>query len=152
MADRVSSEVRSRIMRAVRSRNTRPELAVRRFLHAAGLRYRLHGAGLPGKPDVVFPGRRVVLFVHGCFWHQHKGCRRATVPASNQQFWQRKLARNVERDREVRRRLKDAGWGVISFWECQAANVGALRRLAAAVRARPLGRREPSERGIIRGE
>ena len=91
-------EQRSRTMRAVRSRDTAPEMAVRRFLHAAGLRYRLHDRRLPGVPDLVFPSRRVALFVHGCFWHRHPGCRYASTPKSRQEYWLPKFKANVERD------------------------------------------------------
>ena len=93
-------------------------MRVRRLLFSLGYRYRLHLAALPGKPDIVFPGRRKVIFVHGCFWHGHEGCKRATVPEQNADFWQRKIARNVARDETVQRQLIGAGWGVLVVWGC----------------------------------
>ena len=107
-------------MRAVRSKDTTPELAVRKLAHALGYRFRLHRRELPGSPDLVFPGRRKVVFVHGCFWHRHAGCARgASTPATRRGFWEAKFARNVARDRRDRRRLRAAGWGVMVVWECQ---------------------------------
>ena len=112
-------EQRSRTMRAVRSRDTAPEMIVRRFLHAAGLRFRLHDRHLPGVPDLVFPSRRIALFVHGCFWHRHEGCRYTTIPRSNVDFWQLKFAGNVERDARNVAALKETGWRVGIAWECE---------------------------------
>ncbi len=109
---------RSRIMARVRSRDTGPELILRRALHARGLRYRLHDSALPGRPDLVFPRYRAVCFVHGCFWHRHDGCARATTPAANQEYWERKFAANVRRDRNHRAALLEAGWRVGVVWEC----------------------------------
>lgn len=128
-----SREQRSRTMRAVRSRDTAPEMTVRRYLHAAGLRYRLHDSGLPGKPDLVFPSRRTVLFVHGCFWHQHAGCRRATRPSSNTEYWTRKLNGNVARDCTRLDELSGLGWKVLVIWECQTRSDKALADLAVAL-------------------
>ncbi|MFI9403666.1 very short patch repair endonuclease [Nocardia sp. NPDC052316] len=130
-------EQRSRTMRAVRSRDTTPEMAVRRFLHAAGLRYRLHDRRLPGKPDLVFPGRRIVLFVHGCFWHQHPGCPRSARPASNTEYWTSKLDGNIERDLRRRRELEAEGWRVLTIWECNTRDRHALSHLLAQVRGQP---------------
>jgi len=118
MVDIVDKATRSRMMSGIRGKNTSPELTVRRFLHAKGLRYRLHVKNLQGKPDLVFPKYRVVVFVHGCFWHRHSGCRYATTPASNQSFWQQKFDDNVRRDKEVISKLKKAGWRVLIVWEC----------------------------------
>lgn len=119
-------------MRAVRSSNTGPELEVRRLLHRAGFRYRLHVASLPGSPDLVFPGRRCVVFVHGCFWHQHRGCRRSRRPRTSTSYWLPKLNRNVERDRRVAARLRRSGWSVCTVWECQLRwHLRVLRRLTA---------------------
>ena len=95
------------------------EMRVRRLLFSLGYRYRLHVATLPGKPDIVFPGRRKVIFIHGCFWHRHEGCKRAAVPDQNAEFWQRKIARNVVRDNTVQRQLIGAGWGVLVVWGCE---------------------------------
>lgn len=109
MTDIVSPEVRSRMMSGIRAKNTRPELVLRRALHALGFRYRLHVRNLPGKPDLVFPKYRAIIQVHGCFWHRH-GCSKTTNPASNSEFWQMKFTRNVDRDREVECRLREFGW------------------------------------------
>ncbi len=105
-------------MRANRSKDTKPEVKVRSLLWAAGYRYRLHRRDLPGNPDIVFPGRRKVVFVHGCFWHQHEGCRRANVPKSRQGYWLAKLARNGARDAAARQALAATGWDVYVVWEC----------------------------------
>ena len=105
-------------MSAVRDRDTKPELAVRRALHARGLRYRVHVGELPGKPDMVFPKWRVALFVHGCFWHRHAGCPRATTPASNVDYWLAKFKQNVERDRRNVEVLLEGNWRVCVVWEC----------------------------------
>lgn len=106
-------------MRAVRSRDTKPELVVRRLLHAMGYRYRLHRRDLPGAPDIVFPGRRKIIFVHGCFWHGHDCARGARLPATNVDYWRSKIARNVTRDADNIAALKAAGWEVLVVWECQ---------------------------------
>lgn len=109
MTDTVTPERRSAIMSRVRSKDMKPEMAVRRLTHGMGYRYRLHRRDLPGTPDLVFPSRRKVVFVHGCFWHSHPGCRRAMLPKSNRDFWQAKLQRNAERDAEQLQRLADQG-------------------------------------------
>lgn len=106
-------------MRAVKSADTSPELAVRRLLHSMGFRYRLHAKNLPGKPDIVFPGKRKVIFVHGCFWHGH-GCRRgARVPKANREYWLQKILRNKSRDKRHSVALKRLGWRTLIIWECQ---------------------------------
>lgn len=105
-------------MAGIRGKNTAPELTVRRALFAAGLRFRLHRKDLPGKPDIVLPGRKIAIFVHGCFWHQHAGCRYAKIPASNRDFWVRKLLANVARDQRAVSDLRTAGWRVLIVWEC----------------------------------
>jgi DNA mismatch endonuclease (patch repair protein) len=109
-------------MSQVKSKNTTPELAVRRAAHALGLRFRLHRENLPGKPDLVFPRLRVALFVNGCFWHSHSECERARIPRSNVGYWKPKLRRNVERDRENLRSLRKLGWRVVVIWECESKN------------------------------
>lgn len=121
-------------MAGIRGRNTKPELAVRQFLHRAGLRYRLHDRRLPGRPDLVFPKHRVVVEVRGCFWHQHPGCRFAYMPKSNQRFWAAKLAANVARDQMNAAALKALGWRVIVVWECETGIPGVLRRILARIR------------------
>ena len=105
-------------MARVQSRNTGPELILRRVLHARGLRYKLHDSALPGRPDLVFPRFGAVCFVHGCFWHRHEGCSRTTTPATNRSSWERKFAANVRRDRKNRMALLEAGWRVGVVWEC----------------------------------
>ena len=119
--DRVSPEVRSATMRAIRSKGMKPELAVRRLVHTMGYRYRLHRHDLPGRPDMVFPGRRKVIFVHGCFWHQHPDpdCKLAHRPRSNLEYWEPKLRRNQERGAAHRPRLAELGWDVLVIWECE---------------------------------
>lgn len=109
----------SRRMASVGQRDTMPELVLRRELHRRGLRYRLHAAHLPGTPDIVFPREKIVIFVNGCFWHRHKGCPRASMPKSNQEYWQRKFRDNVARDERNRLELADIGWTPIIVWECE---------------------------------
>ncbi|WP_244110220.1 very short patch repair endonuclease [Burkholderia cenocepacia] len=120
-------------MRAVKSKDTGPEMIVRRFLHAAGLRYRLHDGRLPGKPDLVFPGRRIALFVHGCFWHQHPNCSAAARPKSSSDYWTRKLDGNVVRDARHLDALKAAGWTALIIWECETRNPEALNALLKCI-------------------
>lgn len=118
MSDVVSRETRSRMMSGIRGKDTKPELIVRKALFAAGFRFRLHRRDLPGVPDVALAGRRVAIFVHGCFWHMHAGCKNAKLPSSRQDFWKEKLGRNVERDRENIDALIGLGWRVLVVWEC----------------------------------
>lgn len=120
MPDTVSPEKRSEVMRRVRSKDTTPELTVRRALHNQGLRYRLHDSRLPGKPDLVLAKHRTVVFVHGCFWHWH-GCKNSRMPHSNVDYWEGKIARNVERDTIHRATLEGSGWRVAVIWECGIA-------------------------------
>lgn len=120
--DKVSKEQRSRNMAAVRSRNTKPELLVRKALHRLGYRFRLHRKDLPGNPDIVLPGYRLCIFVHGCFWHRHAGCKRATTPATNTEFWIEKFNRNAVRDEKAIRQLRDTGWRVEVIWTCEIAD------------------------------
>ena len=122
--DRLSPEHRSWNMSRIRGRDTQPELAVRSALHRAGYRFRLHRKDLPGRPDIVLPKHRTVVFVHGCFWHRHKGCRFAYTPKSRVAFWQKKFDDNVERDRRNVRALRALGWRVVTVWECQAGSPG----------------------------
>ncbi|MBC7912040.1 MAG: DNA mismatch endonuclease Vsr [Pyrinomonadaceae bacterium] len=120
--DVYNAKTRSAVMRAVKSRNTKPEIKVRQLLHRAGYRFRLHRKDLPGKPDIVFPGKRVAIFVHGCFWHQHAGCSYADRPSSNSEYWTKKLNRNVERDKANLAALEKAGWKILILWECEIRN------------------------------
>jgi DNA mismatch endonuclease (patch repair protein) len=131
-------------MRAVKGRDTAPEIAVRKLLHRLGYRFRLHDTRLPGSPDIVFPGRRLVVFVHGCFWHGHRCKRGARVPATNTGYWISKIARNRARDVKVRRKLKAAGWGVLTVWECQ------LRRPTLAARIKRFLKGGTAKRNLTR--
>ena len=119
MADTFTPAQRSRIMAAVKSKNTTPELVVRRLLHSLGYRYRLHVRDLPGTPDMVFPRLRAALFVHGCFWHLHKCRQGRNAPAANRRYWQAKRKRNFDRDRRSIAKLRRMGWRVMVLWECQ---------------------------------
>ena len=112
--------LRRRIMSAVRGRDTKPEMMVRRLLHSMNYRYRLHRQDLPGRPDVVFESQQKVIFVHGCFWHRHPGCKKTTSPEKRADFWCDKFDRNVQRDREVERKLAEMGWHSLVVWECEA--------------------------------
>ena len=131
MSDVYDASTRSRVMAAVRSKDTVPEVAVRRALHAAGYRFRLHRKDLPGNPDVVLPRHRMAVFVHGCFWHGH-GCRRGKRPASNTDYWDAKRDRNAARDELAQQRLRTLGWRVAIIWTCQqdSDTKKLLRRLA----------------------
>jgi DNA mismatch endonuclease (patch repair protein) len=117
--DRLSPAARSAHMRLIRKRDTTPERVVRRIAHALGYRFRLHRRDLPGSPDLAFPRHRKVVLVHGCFWHQHEGCRLKRQPKSRLDYWLPKLARNVARDREVQEQLFRLGWAVLVIWECE---------------------------------
>lgn len=118
MADIVDRTTRSRMMSGIQGKNTQPELVLRRALHRKGFRYRLHVAGLPGRPDIVFPKFHAVIQVHGCFWHRHKGCRFCTHPASNSLFWRKKFSQTIKRDRNKTNELLEAGWKVAIVWGC----------------------------------
>jgi DNA mismatch endonuclease (patch repair protein) len=118
MTDIVKTEIRSRMMSNIRSRNTAPELLVRSYLHSAGFRFRLHRRDLPGHPDIVLPFWRVAIQVQGCFWHGHAGCRFFKLPGTRAEFWARKLAANVQRDKATARALRLLGWRTVVIWEC----------------------------------
>lgn len=124
--DRLSPDQRSRLMGRVRQKNTKPELVLRRIVFALGYRYRLHVKDLPGSPDLVFPSRRKVIFVHGCFWHRHDGCRLATVPKTRAEFWQSKFDANCQRDQRVENELATLGWEILSVWECETRGSSSL--------------------------
>ena|SRR5579864_8972701 len=144
--DKVSPKVRSQIMRAIRSKDMQPEMAIRRLVHRMGYRFRLHKHALPGRPDMVFAGRRKVIFVHGCFWHQHgPQCRLAHVPRSNLGYWQSKLERNRSRDIANCDALRSAGWDVLVIWECEINSTGLAKRLAKFLE-RGLGSRAPRKK------
>ena len=128
MVDIVDSAKRSRMMSGIRNKNTKPEMIVRQFLYSKGFRYRLHVGSLPGKPDIVLPKYHAVVFVHGCFWHRHKNCRLAYTPKSRQEFWENKLNKNAARDKTTTTRLIDAGWRVMTIWECALRDSEARKR------------------------
>ena len=119
MADVHSKETRSYNMSRIRSKDTKPEMLVRKFLHKNGFRYRLHVKDLPGKPDIVLPKYKTVIFVHGCFWHGHEGCKYYVVPKTRTEWWVNKITHNIERDKEVRKHLIKQDWRVINIWECR---------------------------------
>ena len=125
MADNRTEASRRALMARIGSKNTAPELVVRQLLHAMGYRFRLHRKDLPGTPDIVLPGRRKAIFVHGCFWHAH-GCRIGRPPKSKPEFWEPKLARNRARDEEKRQALLQSGWGVLTLWQCEIKERTAL--------------------------
>lgn len=129
--DPFTPEKRSEVMRAVKGADTRPEVALRKALFRRGLRYRLHAKGLPGKPDLVFPRYRAVIFVHGCFWHGHGCARGARIPKSNRAYWTAKIARNRERDQKNVKALAHDGWRVYVVWECELKDVSAAADKAA---------------------
>ena len=136
MADSLAKERRSWNMSRIRGRNTGPELRLRSLLHRAGFRFRLHAKQLPGSPDVVLPKYRTAIFVHGCFWHRHPGCRNATMPSTRREFWQEKFDANVSRDARNQAALEAAGWTVLTIWECElkADAEGVVRSLADELR------------------
>lgn len=125
--DVLSPESRRATMKAVKGKDTKPELAIRQLIHRLGFRFRLHDGGLPGKPDIVFPARRKVIFVHGCFWHQHR-CPAAARPSSRREYWDAKLDGNMARDRHNQRRLRNMGWSSLVVWECQLKRTSFLEK------------------------
>jgi len=129
MPDIVDAKTRSRMMAAIGPKNTAPELLVRRYLHAKGLRFRLHDKRLAGTPDLSLPKYRAAIFVHGCFWHRHSGCKYATTPATRSEFWSNKFASNLARDRAKAEALRLAGWRVFTIWECELRDDAALEQL-----------------------
>ena len=155
MADRLSKEERSELMSHIRSTNTKPEVALRRALWRRGFRYRVNVKNLPGSPDIVLPKHRTVVFVHGCFWHAHKGCKIYHLPQTNTEFWLAKVTRNQERDQEVWRQLEAKGWSVVIVWECELVKAkfdGTVERVASEIiedgdlyRKRRIERREARE-------
>lgn len=126
VVDHVDSAKRSLIMAAVHSKHTKPEVVVRKIVYGLGYRYRLHAKNLPGRPDLVFPGKRKAIFVHGCFWHRHTGCRYATSPKTRVQFWESKFQTNVDRDRRNVSDLESLGWKVLTVWQCELKKLGTL--------------------------
>jgi len=141
-------------MRAVKSKDTKPEMAVRQLLHRAGLRYRLHRKDLSGNPDIVFPSKKAVIFIHGCFWHQHPACRYAERPASNSAYWIKKLNRNMERDLKNVATLENNGWKVLILWECEIKKRDVLDKVRRFLNSRgsqrrPGGTEHPTRNGGV---
>jgi DNA mismatch endonuclease (patch repair protein) len=134
MADIVDRLTRSRMMAAVRTKNTKPEILVRRALHRAGLRFRLHVKELPGTPDIVLPRHRTVLLIQGCYWHGHGRCKKGTLPASNRGFWTAKINENRRRDRRTSRALRAQGWRVVMLWECEIRKAKRIGDVIATIR------------------
>ncbi len=148
MSDIVAPEVRSRMMSRIRSRNTRPEMAVRRILRDLGIGYRLHVKDLPGRPDIVMKGRRRIVEVVGCFWHRHPGCPKAASPSSNIEFWNRKFASNVARDARNLAELEASGWSVLRVWECETSDATLLKqRIAQFLALGECGGRSEGDQG-----
>jgi DNA mismatch endonuclease (patch repair protein) len=133
MVDVVSPADRSRMMAGIKGKNSQPELLVRQLLFTSGYRFRLHRRDLPGTPDIVMPGRKVVIFVHGCFWHRHQGCRYAKMPATRADFWKAKLEANLERDRRAVEKLQALGWRVLCVWERSTRDAEASASLQGAM-------------------
>jgi DNA mismatch endonuclease (patch repair protein) len=133
MADIVPPAERSRMMSGIKTKNSRPEVLVRRLLHSAGYRFRLHHRGLPGTPDIVMPGRRIAIFVHGCFWHMHEGCRLSKQPSTRAEFWSAKLLANTVRDKIAIEKLNADGWRVLCVWECATRSSNAMDSLIPSI-------------------
>ncbi|MGI4742033.1 MAG: very short patch repair endonuclease [Janthinobacterium lividum] len=136
MSDVHTPATRSYNMSQIKSKDTKPEMLVRQYLHAHGLRYRLHDKSLPGKPDLVLPKYKTVVFVHGCFWHKHEGCPKASAPKTRTEWWQEKIGRNVINDERQQTELTSKGWKVLTMWECRlkpASRENALRQLFAQI-------------------
>ena len=121
------SEQRSRNMSAIKSKNTKPEIKVRKVLHSMGYRFRLHRKDLPGSPDIVLPKYKTVIFVHGCFWHRHENCKYASTPKTRKEFWESKFKANVKRDLEIQEKIKNIGWQSSVIWECELKDIDNLR-------------------------
>ena len=121
------SEQRSRNMSAIKSKNTKPEIAVRKLLHSMGYRFRLHRKDLPGSPDIVLPKYKTVIFVHGCFWHRHENCKYASTPKTRKEFWNKKFKENIKRDSEIQDKIKNLNWRSVVIWECETKNIENLR-------------------------
>lgn len=144
--DVLTPEQRSRNMAAIKSRNTKPEVIVRQILHALGFRFRLHRKDLPGRPDIVLPKYRTIVLVHGCFWHQHSGCKLASNPSSRKDYWRPKLNRNVERDKQNMELLRQSGWHVIIVWECELKDINQVKqRLIGEIRKVPIHQPLPKQ-------
>ncbi len=132
MSDTMTPEERSARMSLVRNKDSKPEMRVRSVVHRLGYRFRLHNRKLPGKPDIVLPRHRKIIFVHGCYWHQHGVCRALAIPENNPDFWRKKFAENVQRDENIIRELTELGWQVLVVWECETKDAIALKEKLAS--------------------
>ena len=121
------SEQRSKNMSAIKSKNTKPEIKVRKILHSMGYRFRLHSKDLPGSPDIVLPKYKTVIFVHGCFWHRHENCKYASTPKTRQEFWNKKFTTNIERDLQIKEKIRVTDWRSVVIWECETKNIDNLK-------------------------
>lgn len=135
MTDILDKQTRSRMMAGIKGKDTKPELVLRRAVHARGFRYRLHSKNVPGRPDLVFPKHDAIVFVHGCFWHRHERCRYTTTPTTRPEFWQAKFAANVARDAAIQGHLKETGWRVATVWECSLRKTEQLAATIEILRA-----------------
>ena len=146
MMDRLTSSQRSAVMARIQRKDTTPEMRVRTIAHAMGLRFRLHRGDLKGTPDLVFPKHKTALFVHGCFWHRHPGCKRASMPQTREEFWRKKLAQNVARDAEATLQLSSEGWRVQIIWECETKDPAQIRKRLEKMFKASIGRRRKKDR------
>lgn len=141
----MSKLTRSANMARIRGKNTKPEMLVRRCAHRIGLRFRLHCKQLPGSPDMVLAKYRQIIFIHGCFWHHHEGCARATLPKTNRRFWKKKILGNSQRDIRNAMKLREIGWKVLVIWECETRNVDLLARKLSKIRELPTPKQSPDK-------
>jgi DNA mismatch endonuclease (patch repair protein) len=141
MTDTLTKKQRSALMARIRGKDTNPERAVRRFLHKNGLRFRLHPRNLPGRPDIVLPRLRTVIFVHGCFWHRHPGCIKTTTPSTRRDFWKTKFRENITRDHRKIAELSAQGWKTLTIWECEVKDARLTRLVSQLKRVRTISRK-----------
>ena len=143
------SDQRSRNMSAIKSKNTKPEIAVRKMLHALGYRFRLHRKDLPGSPDIVLPKYKTVIFVHGCFWHRHENCKFASTPKTRNEFWENKFNENMKRDKNNFKELKKLNWNLLVIWECETKNINLLiKKVSSKIGNIQLSNSNPGPRSI----
>ena len=143
------SDQRSRNMSAIKSKNTKPEIAVRKMLHALGYRFRLHRKDLPGSPDIVLPKYKTVIFVHGCFWHRHENCKFASTPKTRKEFWENKFNENMKRDKNNFKELKKLNWNLLVIWECETKNINLLiKKVSSKIGNIQLSNSNPGPRSI----
>ena len=145
IADIFTKEERSAHMAKIKGKNTKPEIIVRKFLFSKGFRYRINDKSLPGTPDIVLPKYKTAIFVHGCFWHGHQGCKKARLPASNIDYWEKKIVENKERDRKKVKLLEDARWHVIVVWQCEIENKGQREQYLEKIVGKIFSNKEESE-------